>query len=89
MKHVIKRRGHTESYDERKLYASIYAACLVVRDTPEAAELVAEKVTKDIASWLKDKSEVTAADLRRHSAHALHAYNADAAYAYLHYRTLW
>ena len=89
MKHVVKRRGHTETYDDRKLYASMYAACLVTRETPEAAELVAEKVVKDMESWLNDKTEITSKDIRKHAAQFLHAYNADAAYAYMHYRTLW
>ncbi len=89
MKHVVKRRGHTEGFDDKKLYASIYSACLVVRETPEASELVAEKVTKDITDWIANKPEVTSADIRRHAAEFLHVYNADAAYSYMHYRTLW
>ena len=26
-KHIVKRAGHSESYDTKKLYASVYAAC--------------------------------------------------------------
>jgi transcriptional regulator NrdR family protein len=89
MKHIVKRSGHTEPYDEKKLYASIYAACLVVRDPVGTAEVIAGKVVDDMKVWIKDKNEVTSSDIRRNAAQHLHAYNPDAAYAYMHYRVLW
>ena len=41
MGHIVKRAGRTEPYDVRKLYASVYSACLSVREHPGAAELIA------------------------------------------------
>ena len=88
MKHIVKRKGHTEEYDQRKLYASIYSACLSVRATEGEAELVAERVVKDFETWLAPKHEVTARDIRRIAGKNLAAYHADAAYMYRNHREL-
>lgn len=46
---IVKRRtGHSEPYDERKVYASIYASCLSVRAPVGAAELTAARVCQDL-----------------------------------------
>jgi len=88
MNHIVKRHGHSEPYDEKKLYASIYSACLSVREPSGSAELIAEKVVSDISSWLEKKHEVTANDIRRHAAVHLKAYNPDAGFIYLHHRVM-
>jgi transcriptional regulator NrdR family protein len=89
MKHIVKRAGHSEPYDIRKLYASIYAACLSVREHPPTAELIAEEVGAGVSNWLEHKHEVTSNDIRRVAAKHLHAINPDAAYMYLHHRVVW
>jgi transcriptional regulator NrdR family protein len=86
--HIIKRQGHTEPYDERKLYASIYAICLSVRAAPADAELIANDVCRDINEWLSDKPEVTSHDVRNQAAKQLERYNPDAAYLYSHHHKL-
>jgi transcriptional regulator NrdR family protein len=88
MNHIVKRKGHAEPYDQRKLYASVYAACLSVRSTEGEAELVAERVTKDVEAWLAKKHEVTSADIRRVASQNLKAYHADADYMYHNHRDL-
>jgi len=97
MSHIIKRAGHNEPYDVRKLsavealglYASIYAACLSVREQPGAAELVAEEVCKDVETWLSRKHEVTSNDIRLQAARYLNDINSDAGYMYMHHRIMW
>ena len=86
MKHIVKRSGHTEEYEGRKLYASIYAACLSVRVPEGEAEIVADRVVKDFEAWLDNKHEVTAHDIRRIATKHFHAYNPDAAWMYQHHR---
>jgi transcriptional regulator NrdR family protein len=89
MVHIVKRSpGHTEPYDERKLYASMYASCLSVRAPQGEAELTAERVCKDIHPWLGTKHEVTSADIRRKAAEHLAIYNPNAAYLYKHHRVI-
>lgn len=86
--HCVKREGHTEQYDSRKLYASIYAACLSVREPTGSAELIAGKVVEDLDHWLSHKHEVTSNDIRRQAAKHLHVYHPDAGYMYLHHRVV-
>ncbi|PSO42800.1 hypothetical protein BRC19_03895 [Candidatus Saccharibacteria bacterium QS_5_54_17] len=82
MKHIVKRGKHTQEYDERKLYASIFAAAVAVRVPQQEAELVAKQVCQDVSNWLADKHEVTAGDIHRQAAKHLRAYNPDAGYIY-------
>lgn len=89
MKHIVKRSGKSENFDERKLYASIYAACLGVREPVGAAELLAEQVCKEVIAWLKPKSEVSSNDIRAIAAKSLQQLNEHAAYLYAHHRILW
>jgi transcriptional regulator NrdR family protein len=89
MGHVVKRAGHTEPYDERKLYASIYAACLSVREHPGSAELIAKEVVEEFGKWLVNKHEITSNDIRRKAAEHLKVINPDAGHMYLHHRVIW
>ncbi len=89
MKHIVKRRGVIETFDNRKVYASVYASCLSVHEPNEAAELIAEKVTKDVEAWLKPKSEVTSHDIRTVTGKYLQEINPHAGYLYLHHRIMW
>ena len=87
--HIVKRTIHyTEPYDERKLYASVYAACLCVRTPVGEAELTAERICKDMLPWLETKAEVTSADIRHKASQHLQVYNPDAAYMYLRHRII-
>lgn len=86
MNHIVKRAGHKESYDSRKVYASVYAACLAVRTHPEEAELIADKVTESINAWVTDKVEVTSQGIFLHCAGVLFDLNPDAAYMYKTHR---
>ena len=88
MKLIVKRAGHNEKYDDRKLYASIYSACLSVAEPVGTAELTANAVVKEVSAWLKGKTEVTSNDIRRRAADSLKGYSLDAAYMYLHHRVI-
>lgn len=87
-KHVVKRRGHTESYDQRKVYASVYSALLAVRIQEREAELVAAQVCEHINNWIAPKHEVTSGDISRQATKHLHGFNPDAAFLYLHHRSI-
>lgn len=88
MKHIVKRHGHTELFDDRKLYASIFAACLAVREPIGSAELIADKVVSDMLAWIDQKHEVTSSDIRAHAGRHLLVYQPDAAYMYTHHRII-
>lgn len=87
-KHIVKRQGHTEAYDQRKLYASVYASLVSLRTAAPEAELVADRVCKHVEEWLDKKHEVTSKDILRNAAHHLQNYNDDAAFLYLHHRSV-
>lgn len=86
---IVKRMpGINEPYDERKLYASIFASCLTVSAHSGEAEVTADRVCRDIEPWLKAKHEVTSKDIRHQASTYLKLYNPDAAYIYLHHRII-
>ena len=89
MQHIVKRKGHKEPYDQKKVYAAVFAACQSVREPAGSAELVAEKVMKQVTDWIQKKHEVTANDIRRQASKHLNAYNEDAAHMLLHHRVVW
>lgn len=55
-KFVVKRKGHNESFDEKKLYASVYSATLNCHHSEERAEEVAQHTLDLIHNWIKDRS---------------------------------
>lgn len=88
IKHIVKRKGHSETYDVRKLYASIYSACLAVQSTDEEAENIADKVVEYVNKWLEKKHEVTAHDIELVASRRLTNLNADAGYIYSKHREM-
>tara|TARA_Y100000310_G_scaffold216585_1_gene217607 strand:+ start:1836 stop:2105 length:270 start_codon:yes stop_codon:yes gene_type:complete len=82
MKHIVKRRGHEELFDERKVYASCYSACLSSHIKRVDAEKICEKVTKEIKSWIKDKKKVTSPGISRQIVVAMRKYSKDASFMY-------
>ncbi len=89
MKHIVKRKGHAEAFDDKKLYDSVYFSCIAVHEPVGIAQLVSERVVQDVSGWLVKKSEVTSNDIRRHTAHYLYDYSPDAAFIYLHHRIIY
>ncbi len=88
MKHIVKRAGHTEEYDSRKVYASVYSAGLAVREPAATAELAADRICKDVAKWIENKHEVTSADIKRQVYSYYKVLNPDAAWIYKHQRNI-
>lgn len=80
---VTKRRKRSaEAFNRAKLEASIYAACLSVGSLDGLAKDTASSVCNSVVQWLKDKPDVTSADIRRRAAKALAVLHTDAAYLY-------
>lgn len=53
------------NFDERKVYASIYFACMSAYYSEIKCEKIAEKVTKNLKKWLKNKRIVSSSEIRR------------------------
>ncbi len=82
MEHIVKRKGRKERYDERKVYASVYAACLSLRMQDAEAELIAGSVAKEVTKEFASVHEVSAHSIHKFVAENLEKYNKDVAYMY-------
>ena len=89
--HIVKRNSHghhpTEHFDPEKMHKSLVAACLSCGVPAGHAESIGRHITEEVENWLKDKPEVTSADLRRTATHFLKTHHPDAAYLYEHHRS--
>lgn len=88
VRHVVKRRGHTEPYDREKLHASICAVSLAAGEVFWDVHLLAEEAIEEVEAWLETKYEVTSNDIRRVTAEALAKNSEDAAVLYRAQRIL-
>lgn len=66
VKHLVKRQGHQEEYDERKVYASVYASALNAHLDDLDAENLAEQVSKFVSDWIKQREFCRSDDIREH-----------------------
>ena len=86
--HIVKRRGHKEPYDGKKVYASVYAACLNTHMRKEEAEKVAEKVLSEINSWLTGKNEIASDEIFKKITETLKKHSSDTAFMYETHRDI-
>lgn len=64
MKHVVKRKGHQQPFDQKKVYASVYAAALNCHYKEEQAEQLASTVTKQINQWIQKRELVSSEQIK-------------------------
>ena len=62
---IVKRKGHTEEFDERKVYGSVYAACASAHYEEGKCELVADMVSKKIRNHVKNKKKINSEEIRK------------------------
>ncbi|MBU0527858.1 MAG: ATP cone domain-containing protein [Candidatus Micrarchaeota archaeon] len=60
---VVKRRGKNETYDDRKIYGSIYAACKDCDLGEKESEKIAEKTCSEVKKFLQGKKEVNSTEI--------------------------
>lgn len=87
-KHIVKRRGHKEPYDERKVYATVYAACRNAHLPQHEAEEHAADVAQDVTQWVMNVPEATSHQISRHIIDALRPLHKDAAFLFETHRDL-
>ena len=87
--HVVKRRaGHRELYDNHKVYASCYAACLNTLVPKEEAEALCKKVTDEIDVWVGTKDVLTSDEIFKEVTRVMQKYNERAAFMYATHRDI-
>ncbi len=60
---VVKRRGKREKFDERKVYASIYSACIDCDLGEKDSEKIAEKLVLGLKKSMKGKHEINSTEI--------------------------
>lgn len=79
---IVKRKGHSEEFDERKVYSSCYEACLAASMTHAEAEKICDKVAKEIRMWAHKKIMMTSEEIFKKTVNAIRKYSEKAAYMY-------
>ena len=87
-RHVVKRRGHTEAFDERKIYASVYESCHAGKLSTKQAEKIATSVSSSIKKWAEKKDHMNSHEIHKEVVKALHKHHADVAYLYEHHKNV-
>ena len=82
IQHIIKRKGHAQAFDERKLYASCFAACLSTHLKKEDAEKLSEDITNDIKAWIALIPESTSDQVFQKTVEFLKNKNPDVSFMY-------
>lgn len=64
MVQIIKRHKKKQKYDQKKVYASVYAAALNSHYSEAKAEELASRITKKLNAYIKTKKQITSGDIR-------------------------
>ena len=81
--HIIKRRGHSEPLDEKKIYASAYAACLSQELGEQKCEAVAKKVMTEVMKEINSRhNAVDSSEIAELTFKALEKFDKDVAFLY-------
>jgi transcriptional regulator NrdR family protein len=89
LQRIVKRKGHGEYFDARKIYASVFSACMTLRMHDSEAELLADMVSHEVEEQVKKLDHVTSQILHKMVSDALEKYHPDAAYMYQHHRDIF
>ncbi|MBI4050745.1 MAG: hypothetical protein HY396_02100 [Candidatus Doudnabacteria bacterium] len=88
MAHIVKRKGHKEKFDARKVYASVYAACRNAHLSEIQSEKIADSVTKTVEKWIADKAEVSSQQIFEEITKILRHLEPDTAFLYETHRDI-
>lgn len=88
MTHIVKRRGHREPFDGKKVYAATYAACRNAHLSEMLSENIAETVQKRLEEWINEKTEVASDEIFRETIAVLKELHPDAAFLFETHRDI-
>ncbi|MBM3282441.1 MAG: hypothetical protein FJY86_03840 [Candidatus Diapherotrites archaeon] len=86
--HVVKRHGHAEAFDERKIYASTYESCHAAQLSTKQAEKIAASVTLHVKKWAEKKTHMNSNEIHTHVVKELKKHHADVAFMYDKHREI-
>ncbi|MBI2658284.1 hypothetical protein HYX08_06360 [Candidatus Woesearchaeota archaeon] len=79
---IVKRKGHSEIYDERKVYGSCFFACRNAHLSEKEAEEICRKVSEAVTKWVKKQKIVSSNEIFKKLIEELKKHNEDAAFLY-------
>jgi transcriptional regulator NrdR family protein len=82
---IVKRKGHTEDFDERKVYGSVYAACASAHYDEHKCEKISEKITGIIKKFIITGKIVPSSEIRRKIEKELGRIDKELAFFYEHH----
>ena len=85
---IVKRKGHAEEFDERKVYASCYAACLNAQIEHKKAEKICDKVSRELKAWARKKKYADSKEIFKKVTAAMKRYDKNAAFMYETHRDI-
>ena len=85
---IVKRKGHTELFDERKVYGSCFFACRNAHLSEKEAEVICNKVCIAVTKWVNKQKIVSSNDIFRLLINELKKHNEDAAFLYETHRDI-
>jgi transcriptional regulator NrdR family protein len=85
---TIKRRGHEEKFDERKVYGSCYAAGMSGGLNHSQCEDMCSSIAKEIKKWIKGKKCVSSNQIFKKTNVLMKKFNKEAAFMYETHRDI-
>lgn len=86
--HIVKRKGHLEVFDERKVYATCFSACLSSHLSQKHAEKISEMATMEVKKWIKTRKEVSSDQIFKKTVQSLKKLDKDVAFMYETHRDI-
>src|SRR3989338_192794 len=85
---IVKREGHTELYDEKKIYGSCFFACRNAHLSGKEAEEICSEVCAEVTKWVNRQKAVSSNDIFKKLIEELKKHNGDAAFLYETHRDI-
>jgi transcriptional regulator NrdR family protein len=87
-KYIIKRRGHKEVFDQRKVYFSCFSACRSCHLDDKKAGRICDGVVREVKGMLGKKKSATSNDIFLQIVKSLKKRNQDVAFMYETHRDI-
>ncbi len=85
---IVKRRGQKQEFDEKKVYGSVYAACMACQLHEKECEKISDSMVDEVKKFLKGKKEVNSTEIFGLVVQKLAKIREDAAFMYETHREI-
>jgi len=85
---IIKRKGHEEKFNNKKIYRSIYESFLNAHYDERDAKKFAKKIKRELVKKIKTKKKILSSELFKILLHIIVKYDNDVAFLYQTHRDI-